>query len=62
MSADFSRLISSSKSKRHWGQLRIYVSQLDGLLSKDVGAFNELLRKGKVSNLIARVITRCRSS
>jgi hypothetical protein len=59
MSADFKPTDQQLEvQKELQGQLRIYVSQLEGLLSKDVGAFNELLRKGKVSNLIARVITR----
>ena len=39
-------------------RLRTYVTQLDGLLSNDLGAFNELLRTRNVSNIIAQVPTR----
>ena len=36
-------------------RLRTYVTQLEGLLSNDLGAFNELLRTRNVSNIIAQV-------
>ena len=36
-------------------RLRTYVTQLEGLLSNDLSAFNELLRTRNVSNIIARV-------
>jgi hypothetical protein len=35
-------------------QLRTHLSQLDGLLSKDLAAFNELLRKKNVANVVTR--------
>ena len=35
-------------------QLRGHLSQLDGLLSKELGAFNELLRKRNVANIVVR--------
>ena len=39
-------------------RLRTYVTQLEGLLSNDLSAFNELLRTRNVSNIIAPVPTR----
>ena len=36
-------------------RLRTYLTQLDGLLSNDLSAFNELLRTRNVSNIIARM-------
>ena len=36
-------------------RLRSYASQLDDLLSRELGAFNELLRKRNLANIIARV-------
>jgi hypothetical protein len=36
-------------------RLKTYQSQLDGLLSRDLSAFNELLRKRNISNVFARV-------
>ena len=39
-------------------RLRTYVTQLEGLLSNDLSAFNELLRTRNVSNIIAQVPTR----
>ena len=39
-------------------RLRTYVNQLEGLLSNDLSAFNELLRTRNVSNIIAQVPTR----
>ncbi len=36
-------------------RLRGHLSQLDGVLSKDLGAFNDLLRKRNLGNIIARV-------
>jgi photosystem II stability/assembly factor-like uncharacterized protein len=35
-------------------QLRGHLSQLDGLLSRELGAFNELLRKRNVANIVVR--------
>jgi photosystem II stability/assembly factor-like uncharacterized protein len=35
-------------------QLRGHLSQLDGLLSKELGAFNDLLRKKNVANIVVR--------
>jgi hypothetical protein len=35
-------------------QLRTHLSQLDGLLSRDLAAFNELLRKRNVANIVVR--------
>ena len=39
-------------------RLRTHVNQLNGLLSNDLSAFNELLRTRNVSNIIAQVPTR----
>ncbi len=56
MSADFKP--TSKQAEVHKvleERLRTHLSQLDSLLSKHLGAFNELLRKRNVSNIIARV-------
>ena len=36
------------------GQLRGHVAQLDGLLAKDLRAFNEMLRTRNIPNIVVR--------
>jgi len=59
MSADFKPTDQQVEvQKTLEDRLRTHVSELDSLLSRDLAAFNQLLRKGNKTNIIARVPTK----
>jgi len=55
-SADFKPTDQQLEVRKILGdQLRAHLAALDGLLSRELGAFNDLLRKRNVPNVVVRV-------